>query len=140
MIEIDRSTPYGARVHDRLVNDRIGWLTTVSADGMPHPVPVWFTWDGESILLYTRPGQAKLRNIAANPNVSFNLDSDGRGGDIVVITGTAAVDPTVSRVADNAHYLEKYHAGILRIGMHHDSFSDAYTVAIRITPKGLTGH
>ena len=97
-----RPTEFGARAARRLREEIIGWLTTVSPDGAPQPIPVWFLWDGGgSILLYSRPGKRKLRNIAANPKVSLNLDSDRVEADIVVCWGEIRVsdDPPCERGA-----------------------------------------
>ncbi len=45
------STPFGARVAQRLREEHLIWLTTVGADGTPQPNPVWFLWDGASVLV-----------------------------------------------------------------------------------------
>ena len=86
----------------------IGWLITTSPDGTPQPVPVWFLWDRpDSFLVYSKPGTAKLRNIAERPRVALHLDGDGKGGDIVVVLGDAALadDPPAHEVPA---YVEKY--------------------------------
>ena len=55
------------RVEGRLHSNLSAWLTTVRPDGQPVTVPVCFLLrDGETILLYSRPEQEKLRNIAAD--------------------------------------------------------------------------
>ena len=65
---LDESTAFGARAAERLRENVIGWLTTVTTDGAPRPIPVWFLWDGDrELLLYSRPGKRKLANIEANP-------------------------------------------------------------------------
>ena len=88
---IDTTTPFGERAERRLRDDKVAWLTTTSGDGTPQPVPVWFLWDGgDSFLIYSRPGTAKLRNIGERPRVSLHLDGNGQGGDIVVVLGDAA--------------------------------------------------
>lgn len=140
MINIDPSTPFGARVLDRLKREPLAWLTTTGADGTPHPKPVWFLWDDETILVFSRPGTAKLRHIVRSPRVSFNFDGDGRGGDIIVITGTAAIESACPPADHLPAYVDKYHAGFLRIGMTAETFATAYSVAIRITPEKLSGH
>ncbi|MCB9129858.1 MAG: TIGR03667 family PPOX class F420-dependent oxidoreductase [Anaerolineales bacterium] len=89
---IDLNTEFGQRVARRLAEERIGWLTTVDATGTPQPRPVWFLWQEDILLIYSRPGTRKLEHIARNPRVSFNLDGDGLGGDIVVLTGVAAIN------------------------------------------------
>ena len=82
---LEESTEFGAHAARRLREEIIGWLTTVTTRGAPRPIPVWFLWDGDrSILLYSRPEKRKLANIAANPNASLNLDSDGVDADIVI--------------------------------------------------------
>jgi hypothetical protein len=51
-------------------------------------MPVWFVWDGaDSVTMYSQLG-ARVRNIEANPRVTLNFGGDGRGGDIVVLSGT----------------------------------------------------
>ena len=140
MVALDTSTPFGARVERRLREEQIGWLTTVRGDGLPQPSPVWFLWDGETILIYSQPGAPKLRNIAGNPKVALNLDSDGRGGDIVILSGEARVDAGAPPAHEVAAYVEKYREGIAGIGMAPEGFAAAYSVAVRMTPAGLRGH
>ena len=63
---IDLSTEFGQRVQRRLTEERIIWLTTVSEGSTPQPRPVWFLWDGETFLIYSRPNTYKLRHIKHN--------------------------------------------------------------------------
>ncbi len=139
-ITLDTTTEFGTRVQHRLENDQIAWLTTIDANGMPQPVPIWFFWDGVSVLIYSQPDQAKLRNIARSPLVSLHFDSDGHGGDIVVFAAHAAVDDAVPLAIDHPAYLEKYHAGILSIGMTDLTFSETYSVPIVLTLDKVRGH
>ena len=75
---------------------------------MPEPSPVWFYWDGATILIYSMPGKTKLKAIAANPHVALNFDGDTTGGDIVVLTGEARVDPAAPPAHLMPEYLAKY--------------------------------
>ena len=137
---IDSQTKFGVRAARRLREDFIGWLVTVGQDGTPQPNPVWFVWDGSSLLLYSMPDQAKLHNIARNPRVALHLDSQDRGDDIVVVTGTAVVDPNAPPVHDNRSYLQKYAAEIKRIDQGTpEEMGRTYSVAIRITPSKVRG-
>ena len=140
MITIDTSTEFGARVERRLREETIGWQTMVGADGTPQPSPVWFLWDGETVLVYSRPGTPKLRNIEGNPRVSLNLHADGRGGDIVVLTGEARIDGAAPPADAVPAYLAKYREAMGRIGMTPEAFAAAYSVPIRMTPTRLRGH
>lgn len=139
-MELDTSTEFGARVARRLADEQIIWLTTVRADGTPQPSPVWFLWDGASFLIFSQPKAQKLKNIAHGPTVSLHLDGDGRGGDIVVFTGRAAVEAAAPSVVEVPAYVEKYRAGIANIGMTPAQMAAEFSTAVRVTPTHLRGH
>jgi PPOX class probable F420-dependent enzyme len=137
---IDESGEFGARVARHLREDVVVWLTTVSSGGGPLPRPVWFLWDGaDSMLVYSMPS-ARIRNLAANARVSLNFDGDRRGGDIVVLSGTAAQAPDAPPVDANPDYLAKYRDSIERIGHTRESFADKYSVPLRVTIERVRGH
>jgi PPOX class probable F420-dependent enzyme len=137
---LDDTTEFGQRATRRLHEERLGWLTTVSPQGTPQPVLVWFLWDGDaSILLYSRPDKPKLRNIAENPRVSLHLDGNGQGGDVVVCVGQASVsdDPPAHEVGE---YVEKYAGLIERNRWTPESFAADYSVPMRIAISRIRGH
>jgi PPOX class probable F420-dependent enzyme len=136
-VVIDPTTEKGARADARLRADDVAWLTTVSADGQPVPTPVWFWWDGDTILLYSQVDKPKLRHIATNPRVSLALRTDELGDEITVISGTAAVDPDSPSADQLPGYVEKYGALIERLGADPPSFAGEYSVPVRITPTKL---
>jgi len=137
---IDTSTPFGKGAERLLKTERVVWLTTVSADGTPQPNAVWFIWDGNTALMYSIPNQAKLKNIARNPRVALNLDSKKRGDNIVILTGTAAVDTGAPPLNKNRAYMAKYRAEIARLKLGTPAkMASEYSVAVRITPKKLRG-
>ncbi len=138
-MKIDPSTPFGQRVIRRLNDERIAWLTTVDNNGIPQPRPVWFLWDGETFLIYSKPETAKLRHIVHNPRLSLNFDGDGQGGDIIVFTGQAWIDADAPAADQVPAYVEKYRPGIERIGMTPAQFAQTYTVAVRVRPTHLRG-
>jgi len=136
---IDTATPFGERAQRRLREERVAWLTTTSEELTPQPVPVWFLWDGaDSFLIYSKPGNAKLRNIAARPRVSLHLDGNGQGGDVVVVLGNAALtdDPPADALPE---YLEKYAEFIARNGWTPASFAADYSVPLRLKATRLRG-
>lgn len=122
------------KVTQRLRRELVIWFTTVRADGMPQPTPVWFLWDGETFLIYTEPNARKLRNIAHDSRVALNLNCDEWGSKVVVFTGEATVDQAAPLVNRNPAYMRKYRAGIKQIKMTPDSMASEYSVAIRVKP------
>jgi PPOX class probable F420-dependent enzyme len=138
-MNIDLSTEYGVRVAHRLKEEIIVWLTTVRPDGRPEPSPVWFYWDGSTILIYSQLGKTKVAAIAANSHVALNFDSDTTGGDIVVLTGEARIDDTAPPSNEVPEYQVKYKEHIARIGSTPERFAKGYPVATRVTPTKLRG-
>jgi PPOX class probable F420-dependent enzyme len=136
-VVIDVGTEKGARADERLRADEVAWLITVAADGTPVPTPVWFLWDGTSILVYSQRDKPKLRHIETNPHVAFALRTDELGDEITVVTGDAAVDPTIPSADAQPGYVEKYGTLIERLGADPASFAAEYAVPIRITPHKL---
>jgi PPOX class probable F420-dependent enzyme len=137
---IDTATDFGKRAARRFRDEMIYWLVTVDAAGTPQPSPVWALWDGATFLLYSQPDTPKLGNIARHPRVALHLDGDGKGGDIVTVTGEAHLVHDVAPADRVPQYVTKYREGMRQIGMTPESFARAYSVAIRITPSRLRGH
>jgi PPOX class probable F420-dependent enzyme len=135
---VDESTAFGARVAAHLRDEIVVWMTTVSPAGRPLPMPVWFLWEGgESVLVFSQEG-ARERNLKANPNVSLNFAGNGRGGDIVVLSGTATIGGTPAN--EVGAYVQKYEDHIQRIGHTPESFAATYCVPVRIELTKLRGH
>ena len=139
-VVIDESTEFGARVARHLRDEIVVWLTTVTPRGSPLPMPVWFVWDGaKSVTMYSQTG-ARVRNIEANERVTLNFAGDGRGGDIVVLSGEAAIDHDAPPADQAPDYLAKYEEHITRIGMTPETFAERYGVPVRIELMRLRGH
>ncbi len=115
------------------------WLTTVRADGMPQPTPVWFIRENDTFLVYTIPTSQKVKNIRHSPKVALNYSVDKEGEEYFVIMGDGVIDESTPPPDKNAAYLEKYGAGIIRIGMSVQSFTQTYSLPIRITPTHVRG-
>ncbi len=136
---IDESSEFGARVARRLRDETVVWLTTVTRSGAPLPRPVGFLWDGgTNVFVYSQPG-ARIRNIQRNPKVTLNFDGDGRGGDIVVLSGIAEVDESHPSAAENAAWIAKYATEWERSGMSAESFALRFSVPVRIRITAVHG-
>lgn len=124
---------------ERLTNETIAWFITVRPDGRPHSVPVWFLWEGETILIFSKNNQ-KIRNLAQNPNVVLALDNTAGGDDVIILEGKARVlssdeeQPATTLPA----YVEKYCAGMQSIGFTPESMAQQYNQVIRVTIDRFT--
>jgi len=132
-IEID------PKFEQRILKEYVIWLTTVRDDGQPQPTPVWFIYENGVFTIYTVPTAQKVKNIAANPRVALNINSDYEGGDFVIITGEADFFPAPLPATQNATYFNKYAQGITNIGMTPESFEQQFSAAIRVTPSRVRG-
>jgi PPOX class probable F420-dependent enzyme len=126
------------RVDARLRHNLIAWLTSVRPDGQPVSVPVWFlVRDDDTILVYSRPGTAKLRNLAANPKVSLTLDATDLGRNVVRIEGVARSADDVPPVDQQPAYLAKYLERIETNFGSSEGFAELFSAALIITPTRL---
>jgi PPOX class probable F420-dependent enzyme len=127
-----------AHVEGRLQTNLMAWLTTISPSGRPHSVPVWFlVQDDDTILIYSQPGKAKLRNIATNPHVALGLDVTDLGRDVIRFEGTATHVPGHPPANDVPAYLSKYVERIAAIFGTPERFAHSFSEAILITPTHL---
>jgi len=137
----DPTTEFGARVARRLTDEAVGWLTLVDASGTPQPAPIWFLWDGATALIYSDGKARRLAHLRANPRVSLSLDSNGHGGDIVVLTGEIGDAPDEPAVPSNPAYLAKYGAQIAGGSWKTpEVFAETFSVPLRFRPSGVRGH
>ena len=136
---LDFTSKFGQRVNGRLQREQIIWLTTVDSDNTPLPRPVWFHWDGETVLIFSEGDTAKLWHIERNPKVSLNFNTDEEGGDVAVLLGETRVleePPAQTRVKA---YLRKYKEGLEDLDTTPDEFMGLYSVAILVTPHSMQG-
>jgi PPOX class probable F420-dependent enzyme len=136
---IDLTSRHGRRINRRLRQERIIWLTTVDVQNTPQPRPVWFHWDGKTILIFSEKDKAKLCHIARNPRVAVNFNTDEDGGAVAVLIGDGKIlhdRPEPNRVKA---YIRKYTEDIEDLDMTVAEFSEAYAIPILITPQSMRG-
>lgn len=139
----DPDTEFGARVARRLREEKLAWLTVVDPAGRPQPAPVWFLWDPDAAtaLIYSNHAAKRLDHLRTNPHVALHLDGDGRGGDVVVLTGEIAEVPEGPAVPDNPAYLAKYGSWIEGGPWKTpEVFAETYSVPLRLTVRRIRGH
>lgn len=137
---IDLTTEFGRAVEQHLRNEYVIWLTTVDLHLTPQPRPVWFIWERDSVLIFSKPEAYKVKHIEENPKVALHFNTDETGDKhVMIMTGDAFIDSKCPPVLEIPAYLNKYKTGIADLGMTPESFSAAYSIPIRITPSQIRG-
>lgn len=68
-------------------------LAYVAKDGTPRTIPIGFTWNGTQIVLCTTKNAPKLHSLRANPAVALTIDTEVHPPKVLLIRGTAELDP-----------------------------------------------
>jgi len=88
-------------------------FATVMADGTPQITPVWVDYDGEYVLVNSRVGRTKNRNVQDRPAVAIEISDPDNPYRYLMIRGTVV---TVETQPDTAHIdsLAKRYLGLDR--------------------------
>ncbi len=135
---LDVTKERDAHIDLRLRENTIVWLTTVRPDGRPHAVAVWFLWDGETFLIFSKPQNQKVRNLQHNSNVLLAVDDTREGADPITIEGTATLLESNAIDTTLATYVAKYGAGMKHIGYTPEQMATVYSQGIRIVPTRVS--
>jgi PPOX class probable F420-dependent enzyme len=127
-------TTAAARILRFLEREPVVWLSTVRPDGGPHLVPIWFSWDGEALLVFSKPHAQKVRNLRQHPSVMLALGNAEDDFDIGMIEGRAELLDVPTAVAMPPAHVTKYAAQLASIGLSADEYAATYAQVIRIHP------
>ena len=94
MSRADQTPPLGTprarrQAETALRDDPVVWLSSVQANGQPHVVPVWFHWDGERIVAFSKPRARKVDNLRDQPQVMLAVGAPGPDFEVELIEATA---------------------------------------------------
>jgi PPOX class probable F420-dependent enzyme len=123
-----------ARIDRMLRAEPVLWLSTVRPDGGPHLVPIWFSWNGREILIASKPGAQKVRNLRANPTAMLALGEAEDDFDVGLLEGHAELVDAPAAASLPAAHLDKYRSEMARLGLGTDEFLATYSQVIRIRP------
>lgn len=117
-----------------LRDEPVVWLGTVDGDGHPHLVPTWFSWDGESLWVFSKPNAVKVRNMRGDPRVTLALGDALDDFDVQLIHAVAEVpDARTVEVLPRRHW-KKYGSRLAEAGISRRDYVDTYSQPIRIRP------
>jgi len=128
------TTVAASRIHGFLEREPVVWLSTVLPDGGPHLVPIWFWWDGEALLVFSKPAAQKVRNLRVHPSVMLALGDAEDDFDVGLLRGRAELLNQPTRDVLPAEHLDKYAAKLAAIGVSAEEYAATYSQVIRIVP------
>ncbi len=83
-------------------------LAYIATDGTPRVVPIWFHWDGHELVMGTPPKAPKLKSLAKNPKVAITIDDEHFPHKVLLIRGSARLEPVDGIVPEYATAAERY--------------------------------
>jgi PPOX class probable F420-dependent enzyme len=127
------------RIRRFLEREPVVWMSTVRPDGGPHLVPIWFWWDGEALLVFSKPNAQKVRNLRERPSVMLALGDAEDDFDVGMLEGTAELlDRPTSEVLPPGH-LAKYARQLTAMGLTAEEYAATYSQVLRIVPSRALG-
>jgi PPOX class probable F420-dependent enzyme len=114
-----------------LEEKRFAVLGTINPDSTPQLSAMWYELDGDEILMNTKVGRVKERNLRRDPRISICIED---GYHYLTLTGTAQlVDDQATAQADIKRLATRYHNPEKAEQMSRDQFSKEQRVTIRMT-------
>ena len=83
-------------------------MAYIWTDGTPRVIPIWFHWNGREIVMATPPKAPKLKALAKNPKVSLTIDDNTFPHKVLLIRGSARLEPVEGIVPEYAAAAERY--------------------------------
>ena len=83
-------------------------LAYIATDGTPRVVPIWFHWDGQSIVMASPTRAPKLKALTKNPKVSLTIDNNEFPHKVLLVRGTARLQAVDGVVPEYATAAERY--------------------------------
>jgi PPOX class probable F420-dependent enzyme len=114
-----------------LQEKRFAVLGTINLDSTPQLSAMWYELDGDEILMNTKVGRVKERNLRRDPRISICIED---GYNYLTLSGTAQlIDDQATAQADIKRLATRYHNPTKAEQMMRATFSKQQRVTIRMT-------
>ena len=123
-----------------LRRDPVVWMSSVQVDGRPHVVPVWFHWDGERIVAFSKPHARKIENLRGMPRVMLAVGMPGPDFEVELIEATAEIPAAPAAAIMPAGFAAKYRDLLTRAGLTAQRFAEMYSQPIVLRPTRFLGY
>ena len=132
--------PCRPSVEQALRRDPVVWLSSVQADGRPHVVPVWFHWDGERIVAFSKPRARKIDNLRDQPCVMLAVGTPGPDFEVELIEAIAELPARPADELMPEGFGAKYRDLLHRAGLTVQRFTEVYSQPIVLRPTRFLGY
>ena len=125
-----------------LEEERFGVLGTVNADGSPQQTVMWYELRGDTIVMNTKRGRKKDRNLVRDPRASLCIEDGFR---YVTLEGTIeTIEDQATAQADIAALARRYHDAAKAEQMARDVFGPQERITLllhvgRVDVHGFDG-
>jgi PPOX class probable F420-dependent enzyme len=117
-------------VRSFLKERRFGVLATINPDCTPQQSAIWYDLDGDAILMNTKRGRSKDRNLVRDPRCSLCVEDEYRyltlRGRVTLIADQSIAQPDIRRLASRYDGAERAEEQM------RDQFSKEERVTIRM--------
>ncbi|MEO6888364.1 MAG: PPOX class F420-dependent oxidoreductase [Ktedonobacteraceae bacterium] len=124
------SATLSAKARAYLEERRFTVLATINHDGSPQLTTMWYLLDGDEILMNTKVGRAKERNLRRDPRVSICVED---GYHYLTISGSVQlIDDQETAQRDIYRLAARYHGEEAARQQMQEQFSHEQRVTLRL--------
>lgn len=116
------------------------WLSSVQVDGRPHLVPVWFVWDGDRIVAFSKPHARKIDNLRGDPRVMLAVGTPGPDFEVELIEANAELPDQAAADVMPSGFGAKYRELLRLAGLSVQRFAEVYSQPIILRPTRFLGY
>jgi hypothetical protein len=101
---------------------------------------VWFHWDGERIVAFSKPRARKVDNLRDQPLVMLAVGTPGPGFAVELIEATAELPDRPAAEVMPDGFGAKYRELLRRAGLSVQRFAEVYSQPIVLRPTRFLGY
>ena len=126
-----------------LDDTRFATIATLDPDGTPRPAVIWYTVDGDEVVINSAVGRRWPSNLVRDRRVAFSVVDEGDGYRWVGIVGLVTIveDQAIAQT-DIAGMARRYHADDPEEAerLIHGRFEQQIRISFRVRAARITSH
>lgn len=103
-------------------------------------VPVWFHWDGERVVAFSKPHARKVENLRRQPRAMLAVGTPGPDFDVELIEADAELPDAPATEVMPSGFGSKYAELLRRAGLTAHRFAEVYSQPIVLRPTRFLGY